>query len=572
MKHELRRTYTAQFYKGNRIPYCIAMGVAICLISLNFGITALMQQMLDTISGVPGALSLPTLGLLTVGLIVSIVLWKQINYWAKPRFLQRAMVQYKDYAFRKLTEKHLAAFRQESISDYLSGFSNDLNTIETDYLKAQFEIVVNLITLAGSTLMMLWYSPIMTVIAMAFCALPVLVAVFTGNKLAAAEKQVSLKNAGFLAALRDALSGFAVMKSFRAETEIAQIVGESNRQAEQAKCRREQLDTVLDMLVSVASVTAQLGTFLAGGVLILSGFPITPGKLVAFLDLTGLFIMSVRSLPSLLAKRKAALGLVDKLAEALENNAEDHGTALAGPLQQEIRLSHLSFAYEPEKPVLNDISCTFQVGKSYAIVGASGSGKSTLLNLLMGSDRYEGEVLFDRQPLRDISSNALCDAISIIQQNVFVFNASIRDNITMFKDFPKAQVDEAIRLSGLSALIAEKGEQYLCGENGCYLSGGEKQRISIARSLLRKSQILLADEATAALDAETAYQVSDAILNLTGMTRIVVTHALDGTLLRRYDGILALKSGSIAEFGTFQQLMENKGYFYSLYTVSQETA
>lgn len=548
------------------------MGVAICLISLNFGITALMQQMLDTISGVPGALSLPTLGLMTVGLIVSIVLWKQINYWAKPRFLQRAMVQYKDYAFRKLTAKHLAAFRQESISDYLSGFSNDLNTIETDYLKAQFEIVVNLITLAGSTLMMLWYSPIMAVIAMAFCALPVLVAVFTGNKLAAAEKQVSLKNAGFLAALRDALSGFAVMKSFRAETEIAQIVGESNRQAEQAKCRREQLDTVLDMLVSVASVAAQLGTFLAGGVLILSGFPITPGKLVAFLDLTGLFIMSVRSLPSLLAKRKAALGLVDKLAEALENNAEDHGTALAGPLQQEIRLSHLSFAYEPEQPVLNDISCTFQVGKSYAIVGASGSGKSTLLNLLMGSDRYEGEVLFDRQPLRDISSNALCDAISIIHQNVFVFNASIRDNITMFKDFPMAQVDEAIRLSGLSALIAEKGEQYLCGENGCYLSGGEKQRISIARSLLRKSQILLADEATAALDAETAYQVSDAILNLTGMTRIVVTHALDGTLLRRYDGILALKSGSIAESGTFQQLMENKGYFYSLYTVSQETA
>lgn len=572
MKHDLRRTYTGQFYKGNRLSFCGAMVVAICLISLNFGITALMQQVLDTISGVPDALPLPTLGLLTAGLIGAIVLLKQLNYWTKPFFLQRAMVQYKDFAFRKLTKKNLTAFRQERISDYLSGFSNDLNTIETDYLKSQFEIVVNCIALVGATLMMLWYSPIMTVIALAFCALPVLAAVFTGNKLAAAEKQVSLKNAGFLAALRDALSGFTVMKSFQAEKEIAQIVGESSQQAEQAKCRREKLDTVLDMIGSVASVTAQLGTFLAGGALSLSGFPITPGMLVAFIDLTGLFITGVRDLPCLVAKRKAALGLVDKLAAALENNTEDHGTALAGPLQQEIRLSHLTFAYEPAKPVLNDISCSFHAGKSYAIVGASGSGKSTLLNLLMGSDSYEGEILFDRQPLREISGASLCDAISIIHQNVFVFNASIRDNITMFKDFPKAQVDEAIGLSGLSALIAEKGEHYLCGENGCHLSGGEKQRISIARSLLRKSQILLADEATAALDAETAYQVSDAILNLTGMTRIVVTHALDGNLLRRYDGILTLNAGKIAEYGSFQQLMDKKGYFYSLYTVSQETA
>ena len=187
----------------------------------------------------------------------------------------------------------------------------------------------------------------------------------------------------------------------------------------------------------------------------------------------------------------------------------------------------------------------------------------------MGSDNYEGEIYFDSQEMRDISSKSICNTISMIQQNVFVFNASIRDNITMFKEFPRAQVDEAIRLSGLTALVSEKGEHYLCGENGCNLSGGEKQRISIARSLLRKTQILLADEATAALDAETAYQVSDAILNLTDMTRVVVTHALDGNLLRRYDGILTMKSGRIIESGSFDELMKQKGYFYSLYTVSQ---
>ena len=109
----------------------------------------------------------------------------------------------------------------------------------------------------------------------------------------------------------------------------------------------------------------------------------------------------------------------------------------------------------------------------------------------------------------------------------------------------------------------------LCGENGSGLSGGEKQRVSIARSLLRKTPVLLMDEATAALDTETAYNVTNSILGLDGLTRIVVTHSLDGTLLKRYDRIFTLKNGNIIESGTFDELMEKKEYFYSLFTVSQ---
>lgn len=152
---------------------------------------------------------------------------------------------------------------------------------------------------------------------------------------------------------------------------------------------------------------------------------------------------------------------------------------------------------------------------------------------------------------------------------MFVFDASIRENITMFRDFPAADVDDAIALSGLSELIAQHGENYQCGENGRGLSGGEKQRISIARSLLQKSSVLLADEATAALDAQTAYQVTDDILKLDGITRIIVTHALAGPLIRQYDGIIVLKDGRIVENGTFEDLMEQKGYFYALYTIAQ---
>lgn len=121
----------------------------------------------------------------------------------------------------------------------------------------------------------------------------------------------------------------------------------------------------------------------------------------------------------------------------------------------------------------------------------------------------------------------------------------------------------------ISRLRKERGEDYRCGENGSGLSGGEKQRISIARSLLRSASELLVDEATAALDAQTAFQVSSSILGLDSLTRIVVTHALDANLLSRYDEIVTLKAGRIVETGTFDQLMNERGYFYSLYTVSQ---
>ena len=182
---------------------------------------------------------------------------------------------------------------------------------------------------------------------------------------------------------------------------------------------------------------------------------------------------------------------------------------------------------------------------------------------------YTGSVSYDGIEITDIQSESLYDLVSLIQQDVFVFNASIWDNITMFRDFAPSAVNQAIQMAGLQELVQEKGADYICGENGVGLSGGEKQRISIARSLLRQAQVLFVDEATAALDRQTAAQVMHSILRLQDITRIVITHDMDEGLLKEYDTILAIKEGCIIESGTFYELMEQKGYFYSLYTISQ---
>ena len=280
--------------------------------------------------------------------------------------------------------------------------------------------------------------------------------------------------------------------------------------------------------------------------------------------------MFFQEAPELFSNRMAALGLVDKLAVALSQNVREEGTPIPKQLQDAIEVRDLSFAYQGGEEVLRQVNIRFQAGKSYALVGASGSGKSTLLNLLMGGQAgYSGNIFYDGQELRGIQTASLYELVSRVEQDVFVFNSTLRDNITMFRQFPESQVKRAEKLSGLSSLVETKGETYLCGENGVGLSGGERQRVSIARCLLRQTPVLLVDEATAALDKETAFRVASSILDLTELTRIVVTHSLEEALLRRYDEILVLNHGRVVETGTFDALMGQKGFFYSLYTVAQ---
>ena len=571
MKHKsLKRELTAQFYRGNVANFTVAAFAALAGGSLNLIVSWIMQQLIDAASGTEGALPLNRLAEISGGFILLCIALFLLKYASEPRFIEKAMRQYKDFAFQKLTEKSVSSFRRESAATYLSALTNDAGSVEADYLAQQLEVITKAVTFAGALVMMLWYSPLMTAIAAGLTILPLIASILTGGKLQAAERRVSDRNRDFTAALTDFLGGFSVVKTFKAEREIVRLFAQSNRTLEGEKYARRRLKTLVGMIGAVTGIVAQLGVFLAGVYLALTGRGLTAGAVILFVNLMNFMIEPVAQLPGLLASRKAALGLVGKLAEALEDDAEAGGGTERAELRKDIRLENVSFSYDGEKEILHQLSATFEAGKAYAVVGASGSGKSTLLNLLTTAGaEYQGEILFDGTDLRRIAPESLYELTSVIQQNVFVFDASIRDNVAMFREFSEDELDDAICRAHLSGLLAERGRDYRCGENGKRLSGGEKQRISIARSLLKRASLLLADEATAALDAETARQVTSDLLDLNGVTRIVVTHMLNEALLRRYDGILVMKNGRIEESGRFEELMEKKGYFYALYTVAQ---
>lgn len=566
----LKKQLISQFYYKNLPAFTLAIFAAVVGGSLNLILSWIIKQLIDTAAGEANALPLLTLLKISGGFLLLCALAFLLRYLSFPYYIRRAMCQYKEFALQKLLGKSISSFRDESTATYLSALSNDATSIETDYLEQQFDLLTKILTFVGALALMLWYSPLLTLIAFAITLLPLAASILTGNKLAPVEKKVSTANAKFTAALNECLSGFSVIKSFQAEKEIFNFFLRSNRELEDEKFSKRRLKTLVGMIGALAGIFAQLGVFIAGTWLVLSTHALTGGTVILFVNLMNFVIDPIATLPGLLASRRAAKGLMGKLAEALEKNPTAEGHRDINELKEGLRLDNLSFAYEEGKDVLHNLSAQFEAGKAYAVVGGSGSGKSTLLHLLMaGNTGYQGQIFFDDTELRDLSTSSLYHLISTIQQNVFVFNASIRDNVTMFRDFPQAELNRAIHSAHLDELIDRRGEDSLCGENGSALSGGEKQRISIARSLLKQTRLLLADEATSSLDAQTAHQVTSDILDLQGITRIIVTHTLEEALMKRYDGILVLKDGRIEESGRFEDLMAARGYFYALFTLAQ---
>lgn len=555
------------FYK-NKMCFIASVIMTIVMSFLNLMISWLIQQIMDSMAN-QNMQSVVRCAWIAASVVIAYTVANAVYRAVYPRFLQRAMQQYRDYAFSRLTQKSLRSFSKEGTALYVSALTNDCTSIENNYLAATFTLIEFLFCFLGALIMMLYYSPVMLVLAVALSFLPVAVSMTAGNRLTEQEKEISKKNERFVSIVNELLSGFPVIKSFRAETQASRLFSQRNEQAEEAKKNKRRTEQLISLLANDAGIIAQMGIFLAGAWLAISGKGVTAGVVIVFVQLMNYILNPISQVPLLWSNRKAAIALMEKLSDALSENVREEGREKLNGFSEKIEVKDLTYGYEPESHVLKDLDVQFDAGKSYAIVGGSGSGKSTLLNLLMGSSsNYQGEICIDGVSIKNIESESLYQLMTSVQQNVFVFNDTIRNNVTMFHEFPDKEVTLALERSGLSEFIEKRGEEFVCGENGANLSGGERQRISIARALLRKSPILLVDEATAALDAATARAVSFSILNLVGMTRIVVTHRLEEAILRRYDKILVMKNGTICEQGKFDTLMQQKGQFYSLFQIA----
>lgn len=596
------------FFKNNSLNLFMAvLGTSVLSLAI-LSVPQLFQILIDYLSG-SREYSLRGIILLTAGIFLMEFFSALATYFFRTKFSTRAVLQYRNFACAYLLNKKVADFYASNSSVYLSALSNDLMKIKEQFLD-QIPIITQILFCGiGAMIVMLRYNVFLACMSCVLSLIPFFAALYSGKNMGEMEGRLSTRNAEYLAFLKDFSIGFTIIKSYKVEAIFSKLHAAVNEKTEETMLRRERCVEKVNYFAAISGYVTRLSILFLSAYIAFTRHSISIGTVIAFSQLIHYLIDPLSSLPSMLTEAKAAYRLTDKFWDTIkrgevpqntpENNrvtkekqkAEIQSTIedkkiveekeirvqkqspdeWIPSLRGEILFDQICFSYSEGKEVLKELNLRVKEGEKLVLLGTSGSGKSSILKILMGMERAQsGTIRISGQDTMDLGEDRIFREISYIQQEVFIFDGTIQENICLFQTYRGEELQSVIERAGLRNLVKEKGLDYLCGENGAALSGGERQRISIARSLLRKTPILLADEITASLDKENTYLVLDTLLNIENTTEILVLHDLDSRILSRVDRICVLKNGKVEEEGNFTELLEKKGYFYALYHVEAE--
>ena len=558
--------------------FMAVLGTSVLSLAI-LSVPQLFQILIDYLSG-SREYSLRGIILLTAGIFLMEFFSAVATYFFRTKFSTRAVLQYRNFACAYLLKKKVADFYASNSSVYLSALSNDLMKIKEQFLD-QIPIITQILFCGiGAMIVMLRYNVFLACMSCALSLIPFFAALYSGKNMGEMEGRLSTRNAEYLAFLKDFSIGFTIIKSYKVEAIFSKLHGAVNEKTEETMLKRERCVEKVNYFAAISGYVTRLSILFLSAYIAFTRHSISIGTVIAFSQLIHYLIDPLSSLPSMLTEAKAAYRLTDKFWDTMKREEEPQNTPennrvkeeqIAEMLRGELLFNHICFSYSEGKEVLKELNLRVKEGEKVVLLGTSGSGKSTILKILMSMERAQsGTIRVGGQDTMDLGEDRLFKEISYIQQEVFIFDGTIRENICLFQTYREEELQSVIERAGLRNLVKEKGLDYLCGENGAALSGGERQRISIARSLLRKTPILLADEITASLDKENSYLVLDTLLNIENTTEILVLHDLDSRILSRVDRICVLKNGKVEEEGNFTELLEKKGYFYALYHVEAE--
>ena len=492
-----------------------------------------------------------------------------ISLRLRNKLVRRIMSSYKNKVFKSILDKDYREFSKEKSGKFISILTENMKKIEQDYLHQYFNISKNLSLMIFSLVAMFVGNWFLTLLIIVASIIPMMISGFIGQKSASLQNSSMIADQKYLAKVKDILAGFLIIKSFNVKEVIHQDYNYESEKLDEVNFIKGKFDVLANVISQLSGMIVFLIAFGGGMYLVFNG-QTTIGSVTAIVQLVNFVVMPLNEVGIGMSKFREGQATLN--AFEVKDVIELKTGKTKEYFDEVISFSNIDFSYpNAEEKIFNNLSLKIQKGEKIAIVGMSGSGKSTLLNLLLRFyDVTSGHISIDNQDIQAISTESLYNLMTVVQQDVYIFDDTLSANITLNKTFNEEDIRQAVQQSGLESYVLENesGLQALCGENGSNLSGGQKQRLSIARALIRKTPILLLDEATSSLDNQVTIEIEKSILEIQDLTALVVTHKLNETILKKYNRILFMKNGVIVEDGSFGDLMNRRGEFYKLFELS----
>ena len=444
----------------------------------------------------------------------------------KAYYIKKYLLDIRNSLAKGTLQASISDYEKTGNASYVTAFNQNFSIIEEKVLQNRISI--------------LDMNPIIAVVSIIAMSIPSLLPNFFNKVLGKTQQIVMESTTAYNETVSDLLNGYEVVKTYHAEEQMLHKFSIAAQKLERRKEHFSSLMAGVYGVTTLSSVVVQFFIMGLAGFFAVKGY-ITIGSIVAVTQLTGQVISPAFELSANISELKSARPVLDTLHTL--SHPEIHEKKTGHKLKKHISLRNVSFKYD-DRTILKNVSATFEKGKKYAILGKSGSGKSTLLKLLAGYyPEFEGEICTD-----EIA--ALPDRLAMIHQKTFLFNDSVRNNLTLCKSYTENEISEVIKKAGLKEVMEHlpQGLDTIIEENGSNFSGGECQRLAIARALLSGKDILLMDEATSALDEQTANAVESSILSLEDITCISVTHRLSRENMKKYSAVLKMENGGLHEY------------------------